>query len=97
MTKQDTTHDRETPIERAGAPRGAKGPARVDFGYSWFWTYGHLLPAAALTTAAIASAQTGGPGWLTVGSGAIELPPHLEARSVGEVQLRGRTGALRLY
>ena len=37
------------------------GPARVDFGYSWFWTYGHLLPAAALTTAATASAQTGGP------------------------------------
>ncbi len=28
---------------------------------------------------------------------AIELPPHLEARSVGEVELRGRTGALRLY
>ena len=29
--------------------------------------------------------------------GAIELPPHLEARSVGEVELRGRTGALELY
>ncbi len=29
--------------------------------------------------------------------GAIELPPHLEARSVGEVELRGRTGALTLY
>ncbi len=28
---------------------------------------------------------------------AIELPPHLEARSVGEVELRGRTGALHLY
>jgi adenylate cyclase len=28
---------------------------------------------------------------------AIELPPHLEARSVGEVELRGRTGALTLY
>ena len=27
----------------------------------------------------------------------IELPPHLEARSVGEVALRGRTGALQLY
>ena len=73
MTKQETTHDRETPIERAGAHHGRTGPARVDFGYSWFWTYGHLLPAAALTTAAIASAQTGGPGWLTVGSGAIAI------------------------
>jgi len=29
--------------------------------------------------------------------GAIELPPHLEARSVGEVELRGRTEALTLY
>ena len=29
--------------------------------------------------------------------GAIELPPHLEARSVGEVELRGRTGALELF
>ncbi len=28
---------------------------------------------------------------------AIELPPHLEARSVGEVELRGRTEALTLY
>ena len=28
---------------------------------------------------------------------AIELPPHLEARSVGEVELRGRTEALPLY
>ena len=28
---------------------------------------------------------------------AIELPPHLEARSVGEVELRGRTEALQLY
>ena len=28
---------------------------------------------------------------------AIELPRHLEARSVGEVELRGRTGALHLY
>ncbi len=28
---------------------------------------------------------------------AIELPPHLEARSVGEVELRGRVGALSLY
>ncbi len=28
---------------------------------------------------------------------AIELPPHLEARSVGEVELRGRTEALLLY
>ena len=27
----------------------------------------------------------------------IELPPHLEARSVGEVELRGRTEALSLY
>lgn len=36
MTKQETTHDRETPIERTGAPHGTKGPARVDFGYSWF-------------------------------------------------------------
>ena len=63
----------ETTIERAGAPHGTKGAARVDFGFSWFWTYGHLLPAAALTTAAIASAQTGGPGWLTVGLGAIAI------------------------
>ena len=51
VTKRETTHDRETPIERAGAHHGTTGPARVDFGYSWFWTYGHLLPAAALTTA----------------------------------------------
>ena len=29
--------------------------------------------------------------------GAIELPRYLEARSVGEVALRGREGALRLY
>ena len=28
---------------------------------------------------------------------AIELPPHLEARSMGEVELRGRTEALLLY
>ena len=28
---------------------------------------------------------------------AIELPPHLEARSVGEVKLRGRAEALTLY
>ena len=63
----------ETTIERAGAPHGTKGAARVDFGFSWFWTYGHLLPAAALTTAAIASAQTGGPGWLTVGLGVIAI------------------------
>ena len=28
---------------------------------------------------------------------AIELPPHLEARSVGEVELRGKTEALSLY
>jgi adenylate cyclase len=29
--------------------------------------------------------------------GAIELPTHLEARSVGDVELRGRSGALHLY
>ena len=29
--------------------------------------------------------------------GAIELPPYLDARSVGEVELRGRMGALHLY
>ncbi len=28
---------------------------------------------------------------------AIELPPHLEARSVGEIELRGRAGTLNLY
>ena len=28
---------------------------------------------------------------------AIELPPHLEAQSVGDVELRGRVGALHLY
>ena len=27
----------------------------------------------------------------------IELPPHLEARSMGDVELRGRVGALHLY
>ena len=37
----------------------------LDFGYSWFWTYGHLIAVAALAGAAAASGALGGPTWVT--------------------------------
>jgi len=55
------------------APRGTREPERLDFGYHALWTYGHLIPAAAFAAAAAASANLGGPGWLTFTATAASL------------------------
>ena len=39
---------------------------RLDFGYHWLWTYGHLIPAAIFTVCASFSLALGGPVWLNV-------------------------------
>jgi SAM-dependent methyltransferase len=38
---------------------------KLDFGYSWFWTYGHLIAVGALLVAAGVSSTLGGPSWVT--------------------------------
>ena len=39
---------------------------RLDFGYSWFWTYGHLIPTAGFAGLAAASAVLQWPTWVSV-------------------------------
>ncbi len=46
---------------------------RPDFGYHWFWTYGHLLPAAGLAALSAASAWLVWPAWVTLTSAALAL------------------------
>ena len=46
---------------------------QLDFGYSGFWTYGHLVPALGLAAATLASVGVGAPGWVSLGAGALAL------------------------
>lgn len=48
-----------------------KMQTKPDFGYSWVWTYGHLVPTAVLGLTAAASFNHEGPTWLTVVFGAL--------------------------
>lgn len=46
---------------------------RPDFGYSWFWTYGHLIPTAGFTALTLASAALGWPAGVTAVAGLLAL------------------------
>ena len=45
----------------------------LDFGYSWFWTYGHLIPAAGFAALTLASAALGWPAAATATSAVLAL------------------------
>lgn len=44
---------------------------KPDFGYSWVWTYGHVVPAGVCGSTAAVSFNHGGPWWLTVVFGGL--------------------------
>ena len=46
---------------------------RLDFGYSWLWTYGHLIPAAGFAALTLASAALGGPAAVTATASVLAL------------------------
>ena len=40
-------------------------PEKLNFGYSWVWTYGHLIPATVFLAGTAAAATLGAPAWLS--------------------------------
>lgn len=41
-------------------------PDSIDLGYSWRWTYGHLVPMTVLGAAAVVSLSLGAPWWVWI-------------------------------
>ena len=56
---------------RTGSNRA--GIDGLDFGYSWFWTYGHLIPAAGLAAVSTAAIALSAPLWVGLGALALAL------------------------
>lgn len=48
-----------------------KTQSKPDLGYSWVWTYGHIVPAIVCGLTAAVSFNHGGPWWLTAIFGAL--------------------------
>jgi ubiquinone/menaquinone biosynthesis C-methylase UbiE len=57
----------------ATTPHRSPDLERLDFGYSWFWTYGQLLPTVGFAAAAGASTALGGPAWLSLCAAGLTL------------------------
>ena len=66
MTQQASLRPSPVPVSDSAI-------GRMDFGYHWIWTYGHLVPLAAFSLVTIVSVLLNGPLWLTASAAVCAL------------------------